>query len=52
MDSLMDFITANAGLIGLLFFFSFFSAVVIWTFRPGAKRSYEKDSLIPLEENE
>ncbi len=49
---MMDIVTANAGLIGLLFFFIFFSAVVLWTFRPTAKKVYEKCALIPLEENE
>lgn len=38
------------GLIGLLFFFVFFCGVALWTFRPGAKKKYEKNSQIPLEE--
>lgn len=41
----------DVGLIGLLFFFIFFCAVAIWTFRPSAKKRYQKDALIPLEEN-
>ncbi len=48
---MIDYIAANAGLIGLLFFFIFFSLVVLWTFRPSAKKSYEDHALIPLEEN-
>lgn len=45
------FASASYGLIGLLFFFVFFCAVTIWTFRPSAKNKYKKDSQIPLEEN-
>ena len=51
---MIDFISGNAGLIGLLFFFSFFVLVTIWTFRPGAKAkdNYKKNAHIPLEEKE
>lgn len=45
------FASADAGLIGLLFFFGFFCLITIWTFRPGAKKKYEKMAQIPLEEN-
>jgi cbb3-type cytochrome oxidase subunit 3 len=45
------FASTPIGLIGLIFFFVFFCAVVLWTFRPGAKDKYLKDSQIPLEEN-
>ena len=44
------FASADLGLIGLLFFFIFFCVVTIWTFRPGAKKKYEHDAQIPLEE--
>lgn len=47
---MMDFISAHAGLIGLLFFFVFFCAVALWTFRPGARAAYDKAAHIPLEE--
>lgn len=47
---MIDFISSNAGLIGLLFFFGFFCAILLWTFRPGAKKLYKKHALIPLEE--
>ncbi len=47
---MIDTLAANAGMIGLLFFFVFFVGVVFWTFRPGAKDAYKKDALIPLEE--
>lgn len=46
------FASTSVGLIGLIFFFTFFCAVAIWTFRPGAKDKYSKDAQIPLEENE
>jgi len=49
---MIDYVSTHAGLIGLIFFFVFFSAVVLWTFRPSAKDAYEKQGLIPLEENE
>ena len=49
---MIDFLSANAGLIGLLFFFIFFTAVGLWTYRPGAKASYNEHALIPLEEDE
>lgn len=46
------FANPDLGLIGLLFFFAFFTAVLIWTFRPGAKKDYQDQANIPLEENE
>lgn len=49
---MMDFVTTHAGLIGLLFFFTFFTVVLLWTFRPGAKKAYSSHARIPLEENE
>ena len=48
---MIDYITVNAGLIGLVFFFAFFVIAVSWTFRPSAKNSYKEQALIPLEEN-
>ncbi len=48
---MIDFIAMHAGMIGLMFFFIFFSCVVLWTLRPSAKEYYEKSALIPLEEN-
>ncbi len=52
MDGFIDYLSANAGLIGLLFFFVFFTIMVAWVFRPGAKSEYKKKGLIPLEEKE
>lgn len=49
---MMDFISENAGLIGLLFFFSYFVATALWVFRPGSKQSYAEKSLIPLKEDQ
>ena len=46
------FASAEVGMIGLLFFFVFFCAVVLWTFRSGSKNTYEKYGRIPLEEND
>jgi len=52
IEQAIDFTSANAGMIGLLFFFIFFSIVGLWTFRPNAKNKYKKHALIPLKENE
>lgn len=49
---MIDFMTNHAALIGLVFFFLFFCAVGLWTFRPGARSSYQKYARLPLEENE
>ena len=46
------FADADLGLIGLLFFFVFFCAVTLWTFRPGAKKTYKDHGNIPLQEHE
>lgn len=46
------FADPNFGLIGLLFFFTFFCVVALWTFRPGAKKKYDEHAQIPLEERE
>ncbi|MAF97032.1 MAG: CcoQ/FixQ family Cbb3-type cytochrome c oxidase assembly chaperone [Micavibrio sp.] len=46
------FADADAGLYGLLFFFAFFCVVLLWTFRPGAKKQYEDQGNIPLKETE
>ena len=45
------FADPDLGLIGLLFFFTFFCAVTLWTFRPGAKNTYKKHGEIPLDDN-
>lgn len=48
----MSWLAQNAGMIGLLFFFSFFVLMAAWVFRPGAKADYERKSRIPLSEDE
>lgn len=49
---MIDFVTSNATLIGLLFFFSFFVVVLIWVYRPGTKSTYKKYAEIPLKERD
>lgn len=46
------FADPNLGLIGLLFFFAFFCAIALWTYRPGAKKTYQNHGNIPLTEND
>jgi len=46
------FADADYGLAGLLFFFAFFCIILIWTFRPGAKKTYKDFGNIPLDNNE
>ena len=46
------FASADYGLVGLLFFFAFFTLVTLWTLRPGAKKEYQDHGNIPLQENE
>ncbi len=49
---MMDWISQNAGLLGLLFFFGFFVLMALWVYRPGAKRRYQEHARIPLKEND
>ncbi len=44
------FASPDLGLIGLLFFFAFFCAVVVWTLRPGARKDYQEHANIPLDD--
>lgn len=46
------FANPDLGLIGLLFFFLFFCIVLVWTFRPGAKKRYEDHGNIPLNDGD
>jgi len=39
------------GLLGLMFFFAFFCAVLLWVLRPGAKKKYKQDAEIPFKED-
>ncbi|MGE0754322.1 MAG: cbb3-type cytochrome oxidase subunit 3 [Alphaproteobacteria bacterium] len=47
---MIDFISQHAGVIGLLFFFSVFSGIAIWAFRPKNKQMIESYKYIPLSE--
>lgn len=48
---MIDYISHHAGIIGLLFFFIFFTALVFWVFRPGSKAGYLSKANIPLKED-
>lgn len=50
----MDYETARelAGTWGLVLLFAAFVLIVIWVFRPGSKKKYERDAEIPLKHNE
>ena len=48
---MIDWISHNAGMIGLLFFFTFFVLMVLWLYRPGSKKFYKSQAHIPLEES-
>ncbi|MCB1561972.1 MAG: cbb3-type cytochrome c oxidase subunit 3 [Alphaproteobacteria bacterium] len=50
MGAILDFLAAHAGVIGIIFFFTFFCLVTLWTFRPGAGAVYRKYAQLPLEE--
>ena len=47
---MIDFLAQNAGLIGLIFFVTFFIGMLFWLFRPGAKQQYLTYGYIPLKE--
>lgn len=49
---MMDFLARNAGLIGLLFFFTFFCVMAVWIYRPRARNTYNNHARIPFEEND
>jgi len=46
---MIDWLTDNAGMTGLLFFFAVFMSVAFWAFRPQAKEQMEAHKYIPLE---
>lgn len=48
---MIDWVAHHAGLIGLLFFFLFFTGTAAWVFRPGARDSYMDKARIPLKED-
>lgn len=45
------FASADAGLIGLLFFFAIFVGVLVYVFWPGSKDKFKKYGDIPLEDD-
>lgn len=49
---MIDWIVDNAGMIGLLFFVSFFTVMVLWVFRPGSGKHYAETAQIPLKEDD
>ncbi len=48
----LDWVTVNAGMIGLIFFFGFFMLMLLWVFRPGAGSTYQNHANIPLKESD
>ena len=47
---MIEWLSDNAGMTGLLFFFSVFVIVAFWAFRPSAKQEIEAHKLIPLDD--
>lgn len=47
---MLDWLTTNAGMVGLVFFLTFFVLTAVWIFRPGSKKSYQDNALIPFKE--
>lgn len=40
------------GIVSLIFFVVFFSGVLIWTFRPSAKKHYKECGKIPIKKED
>ena len=49
---MMDFVSDNAGMIGLILFVSVFVVIVFLAFRPGSKETIESHKNIPFVEEE
>jgi|GEM_PF-4864005 len=49
-ERMMTWLLSNATLVGLIFFFGFFSLVAVRTFAPGKKHHMEAHGRIPLED--
>lgn len=49
---MIDWLTNNAGMSGLLFFFVVFLAIVIWAYRPSVRENIESYKNIPLKGDE
>jgi len=48
---MIDYLSSNAGTIGLLFFFSIFVGVALWAFIPSRKEKVEAYKYIPIVED-
>jgi cbb3-type cytochrome oxidase subunit 3 len=48
---MIDWIANNAGMTGLLFFFSVFCVIAFWAFRPANRERIEDYRNIPLRED-
>lgn len=48
---MMDWVSAHAGLLGLLIFFGFFTVITIWTYRPGARQHYRDQAALMLRDD-
>lgn len=46
---MIDWLSDNAGMVGLIFFFSVFCGIVFWAFRPSQSEIIEGHKYIPLE---
>ncbi len=49
---MMDWLSGNAGLTGLLFFFLVFCGIAVWAYRPSMKKTLEAHKEIPLRGDE
>jgi len=49
---MLDFISNNAGMVGLLFFVSVFAVIAFWALRPANKQTIESYKYIPLSEDD
>lgn len=47
---MLDFISRNAGMLGLLFFVIIFACIAFWALRPSNKEKIESYKHIPLKE--
>lgn len=48
---MMALVAEYAPVAGLLFFFTVFVGIVLWAWRPGAKKEFQRLGMIPLKED-
>ncbi|MBV8061044.1 MAG: cbb3-type cytochrome c oxidase subunit 3 [Alphaproteobacteria bacterium] len=48
---MMDWLTQNAGMVGLVLFFALFLCFGVWAYSPGNRKKMEQYGKIPLEES-